>query len=176
MPNEKVLSEKKIIVEALTEKLKSAGGVLVDYSGITVAEDTQLRRSMREANVEYTVIKNTLTRFAANNVGFEALDPFLNGTTALAVSVDDPIASAKVVSEYAKMPNSKIKIKIGFVSGNLITAEEVNALAALPSKEVLLAQVLGTMMAPVTGFATVLNANIRGLAIALNAIAEQKSA
>lgn len=176
MPNEKVLSEKQAIVADLTEKFKSAGGVLVDYSGITVAEDTEMRRAMRKANVEYAVVKNTLTRFAANNVGFEALDSFLNGTTALAISADDPVAAAKLVHEYAEKPNSKIKVKAGFVSGKVISADDISALAELPPKEVLVAQVLGTMIAPISGLANVLNANIRGLAVALQAISDQKSA
>ena len=176
MPNEKTLNEKKAIVAELTEKLQSAAGVFVDYSGITVAEDTEMRKAMRANGVEYAVIKNTLTRFAANNVGFEALDPHLNGTTALAVSATDPVAAAKVINEYASKKDAKIKIKVGFVSGKLITETEVKALAALPSREVLIAQVLGTMIAPISGLANVLNANIRGLAVALQAIADKKSA
>ncbi|HHT17509.1 MAG TPA: 50S ribosomal protein L10 [Papillibacter sp.] len=176
MPNEKVLSEKQAIVAELTEKLKSAGGVLVDYSGITVVEDTEMRRAMRNAGVDYAVVKNTLTRFAAKNVGFDELDPILNGTTALAVSAEDPVAAAKLISEYAGKPNSKIKVKAGFVSGKVISPAEVDALAKLPPKEVLVAQVLGTMMAPISGFVNVLNANIRGLAVALQAIADKKSA
>ncbi|NLT15664.1 MAG: 50S ribosomal protein L10 [Clostridiales bacterium] len=176
MPNEKTLSEKKAIVAELTEKLKGAAGVLVDYSGITVAEDTEMRRAMRAAGVDYAVVKNTMTRFAANNVGFQALDVHLNGTTALAVSATDPVAAAKLVNEYASKKDAKIKIKAGFVSGKIITDAEVKALASLPSKEALVAQVLGTMIAPISGLANVLNANIRGLAIALQAIADKKSA
>ncbi len=175
MPNDKVLSEKQAIVADLTEKLKYAGGVLVDYSGITVAQDTEMRRALRAANVDYSVVKNTLTRFAAKNVGFDDLDPILNGTTALAVCAEDPVASAKILSEYAGKKDAKIKIKAGFVNGKLISPAEVDALAKLPSKEVLVAQVLGTMIAPITGFATVLNANIRGLAVALQAIADKKN-
>lgn len=177
MPNAKVLSEKQAIVETLADKLQnSCSGVLVEYSGTTVAVDTELRRTMRAAGVDYAVVKNTLTRFAANKVGFEALDPFLNGTTALAVSATDPVAPAKILNEFAKKPNSTIKIKVGFVDGKLITADEVVALADLPSREVLVATVLGTMMAPISGFVNVLNANIRGLAVALQAIADKKSA
>jgi large subunit ribosomal protein L10 len=176
MPNAKVLGEKQAIVLELTDKLKGAAGVLVDYSGITVAEDTEMRKAMRKAGVDYAVVKNTLTRFAAKNVGFDALDPHLNGTTALAVSATDPVAAAKIINEYASKKDAKIKIKAGFVSGKVITDTDVKALAALPSKEVLLAQVLGTMIAPITGLATVLNANIRGLAVALQAIADKKSA
>ncbi len=176
MPNERILSEKQAIVEDLADKLKnSCAGVFVDYSGINVVIDTQLRRDMRAAGVDYAVVKNTLTRFAANKVGFEALDPILNGPTALAVSKYDPVAAAKLLCEYAGRKNSTMKIKAGFVDGKIITPNEVKALAELPSKEVLLAQVLGTMIAPITGFATVLNANIRGLAVALQAIADKKS-
>jgi large subunit ribosomal protein L10 len=176
MPNAKVLSEKQAIVAELTEKLKSAGGVLVDYSGITVAEDTEMRKKMREAGVDYTVVKNTLTRFAAKNVGFDAFDPHLNGTTALAVSAEDPVAAAKLINEYASKKDAKIKIKVGFVNGKIISPAEVKALADLPPKDVLVAQVLSTMMAPISGLANVLNANIRGLAVALQAIADKKSA
>ena len=90
MPNEQVLSEKKAIVLELTEKLKSVSGVFIDYTGTTVAQDTEMRRAMRAANVEYAVVKNTLTRFAAANVGFEALDEHLHGTTAMAISPKTP--------------------------------------------------------------------------------------
>jgi len=177
MPNAKVLSEKQTIVESLAEKLKnSCAGVLVDYSGTDVATDTKMRREMRAAGVEYAVVKNTLTRFAANKVGLDDLSPFLNGPTALAISAKDPVAAAKLLCEYASKKDSKIKIKVGFIDGKIITDTEVKALSELPSREVLVAQVLGTMIAPITGLATVLNANIRGLAVALNAIAEKKSA
>jgi large subunit ribosomal protein L10 len=148
MPNEKVLSEKQAIVASLTEKLQSASaGVLVEYAGTTVAVDTELRRKMRAAGVDYAVVKNTLLRFAANNTGLGALDPFLNGTTALAISTTDPVAPAKILSEYAKKNDSTIKIKAGFVEGKTISAAEVTDLAELPSREVLVAQVLGTLLA-----------------------------
>lgn len=177
MPNAKVLSEKQAIVESLAEKLSnSCAGVFVDYSGTDVATDTQMRRAMRAAGVEYAVVKNTLTRFAANKVGLEALDSFLNGPTALAISATDPVAPAKLISEYAGKKDSTIKIKVGFVDGKIISDKEIKALAELPPREVLVAQVLGTMIAPISGLANVLNANIRGLAVALNAIAEKKSA
>ena len=176
MPNQKILSEQQAVVAALTEKLKNASaGVLVDYSGTTVATDTELRRKLREAGVEYSVIKNTLLRFAVNNVGFEALDTHLNGTTAIAISENDPVAAAKIFKEYADKKDSTIRIKAGFVDGKVIGAEEVNALAELPSREALVAQVLGTMQAPITGLANVLNANIRGLAVALQAIIDKQS-
>ncbi len=176
MPNARVLSEKQAVVAELAEKLKNAqGGVLVDYTGTSVAMDTEMRRAMRNAGVEYSVVKNTLTKLAINQVGFEALDDVLNGPTALAICANDPVAAAKVICEYANKKDSTLKVKGGFVDGKVITPEEVQALSELPSKEALVAQVLGTMVAPLTGFVTVLNANIRGLAVALKAIADKQS-
>lgn len=164
MPNAKVLSEKQAIVAALTEQLKNASsGVLVDYKGITVAEDTALRTELRQNEVQYGVVKNTLVRFALNNVGLEGLDDVLNGTTSLATSAGDPIAPMRVVNKYVKQLNDKFVIKGGFMDGKVISLEEIQALAELPSKEVLQAQVLGTMLAPITS-----------LAIVLKAIAEEK--
>lgn len=159
MPNAKVLSEKQAIVAALTEKLQgSVAGVIVDYSGITVAEDTEMRRKLRENNVDYAVVKNTLLRFAINNAGLEELDPLLNGTTSLAVSVDDPVAPAKIIKEYADKLNGRFEIKGGFMDGKVISLDEVNALASIPALPVLQAQVLGTMLAPITSFAVVIKA------------------
>lgn len=176
MPSEKILSEKQAIVKALTEKLQtSTAGVLVDYKGLDVATDTKMRSKMREAGVEYTVIKNTMLRFAAKEAGLDGLDPFLHGTSALALSETDPVAPAKVLYEFMGK-DSPMSVKVGFVDGKLISEQEVQALSKLPAKEVLVQQVLGTMLAPVTGLANVLNANIRGLAVALQAIADQKSA
>lgn len=177
MPNAKILQEKQEIVKTLADKMKKAhAGVFVDYKGITVAEDNALRSQMRKSEVEYAVVKNTLTRFAVGEVGMETLDEILNGTTALAMSYTDAVAPAKIVSEFAKKMNGKkFIIKAGFVDGKAISAAEVTALAEMPPKEVLQAQVLGTMLAPITGLANVLNANIRGLAVALQAIADQKA-
>ena len=164
MPNAKVLSEKQAIVAALTEQLKNASsGVLVDYKGITVAEDTALRTELRQNEVQYGVVKNTLVRFALNNVGLEGLDDVRNGTTSLATSAGDPIAPMRVVNKYVKQLNDKFVIKGGFMDGKVISLEEIQALAELPSKEVLQAQALGTMLAPITS-----------LAIVIKAICEQK--
>ena len=159
MPNAKVLSEKQAIVAALTEKLQgSVAGVIVDYSGITVAEDTEMRRKLRENNVDYSVVKNTLLRFAINNSGLSELDSLLNGTTSLAVSADDPVAPAKIIKEYADKLNGRFEIKGGFMDGKVISLDEVNALANIPALPVLQAQVLGTMLAPITSFAVVIKA------------------
>ena len=165
MPNAKVLSEKQAVVAALTEQLKGASsGVLVDYKGITVAEDTALRVELRQNEVQYGVVKNTLARFALNNVGLEGLDEVLNGTTSLALSNGDPIAPMRVINKFAKQFNGeKFTIKAGFMDGKVLSMDEIMALAELPSKEVLQAQVLGTMLAPITS-----------LAIVIKAICEQK--
>ena len=159
MPNAKVLSEKQAVVAALTEQLKNASsGVLVDYKGITVAEDTALRTELRQNEVQYGVVKNTLVRFALNNVGLEGLDDVLNGTTSLATSAGDPIAPMRVVNKFVKQLNDKFVIKGGFMDGKVISLEEIQALAELPSKEVLQAQALGMMLAPITSLAIVLKA------------------
>ncbi len=159
MPNAKVLSEKQAIVATLTEQLKNAAsGVLVDYKGITVAEDTALRVELRQNDVQYGVVKNTLTRFAMNNVGLNELDEVLNGTTSLATSTGDPIAPMRVVNKYVKQLNGKFVIKGGFMDGKVLSLEEITALAELPSKDVLLAQTLGMMLAPITSLAIVLKA------------------
>ena len=157
MPNANILAEKQKMVAELTEKLKgAAAGVIVDYKGITVAEDTALRADCRKNNVEYTVVKNTLLRFAFNNVGFEELDEKLNGTTSIAICNDDPIAPARVIADYAKKLNDKFEIKGGFMEGKVVSMETVNALASIPALPVLQAQVLGTMLAPISGLACVL--------------------
>ena len=142
MPNAKVLSEKQAIVASLTEKL-------------TVAEDTALRAECRKNEVDYAVVKNTLLRFAFNNVGLNELDEQLNGTTALAVA-SDPVAPARVIADYAKKLNGKFEIKGGFMDGKVVDMATINALAAIPALPVLQAQVLGTMLAPITSLACVL--------------------
>ena len=160
MPNAKVLSEKQAVVAALTEQLKNAAsGVLVDYKGITVAEDTALRVELRKNEVQYGVVKNTLTRFALNKVGLSDLDVLLNGTTSLATSAADPIAPMRVINKFAKqLGDSKFNIKGGFMDGKVLSLEEITALAELPSKVVLQAQALGMMLAPITSLAIVLKA------------------
>lgn len=157
MPSEKILSKKQEIVNELAEKMQSSvAGVLVDYKGITVEEDTQLRSKFREAGVEYKVVKNTLTRFAAEKIGFDFGD-VLNGTTALAVSAEDPVAPAKIIAEFAKNKEG-YEIKSGFLEGKVISVDEVKALSRIPSREGLIAQVLYGFNAPLTKFAYAINA------------------
>ncbi len=175
MPSEKILEQKKQIVAELSENLKSAcSGVIVNYKGITVADDTKLRKQMRETG-EYKVVKNTLLKLALKDAGIEGLDSVLEGTTAIAISKDDYVGNAKVLCEFAEKSKT-FEIKAGFVDGNVIDAEGVKNLAKLPSKEVLVAQALAGLNAPITGFVTVLNGTIKGLVVALNAIAEKQAA
>ncbi len=176
MPSAAVLEQKKAIVEALAEEMKgAASGVLVNYQGISVEDDTKLRSELRKAGVEYKVIKNTLISKASDIAGLEGLKDVLNGMTAIAISKDDHVAAAKALCEYAKKHDNFV-IKAGFIDGKVVGPEEIKTLAELPSKEVLVATVLGTLNAPITGLATVLNGTIRGLATALQAIADQKGA
>ncbi len=158
MPSANVLEQKKQVVAELVETLKSAqAGVLVDYRGITVEQDTKLRTKLREAGVEYKVVKNTLTRFAANEVGFQELDEQLNGPTALAVSTTDAVAPAKVISDFAKEVET-LQIKAGFVDGKVISLDEVKQLANTPSREVLIAKIMGSLNAPISKLVRTLQA------------------
>ena len=158
MPNSKVLESKKAIVDALADKLQaSTAAVFVDYKGITVAQDTELRNKFREAGVEYTVVKNTLTRFAANKIGYNQFDELLNGTTSLACTTGDPIAPARIICEFAKKNKNVLKIKGGFVEGSVLSVEQLQGFGELPSKDALIAQVLGTFLAPISSLAFVLD-------------------
>lgn len=176
MPSEKVLQQKQQMVEELTEKLNnSVAGVIVDYKGINVADDTKLRKELREAGVDYFVVKNTLLRFAAEKAGLDGLKDVLEGTTAIGIS-EDPVAAAKILSKYADSADGGFAVKSGYVDGKILSAAEIAELAKLPSKEVLVAKVLAGFNAPISGFANVLAANMRGLVVALDQIAQQKSA
>ena len=158
MPNAQVLNTKKAIVEKLTDRINNATAVVfVDYKGITVAQDTELRNKFREAGVEYNVVKNTLTRFAAKNAGFNEFDEVLNGTTSMATTTDDPIAPARIVSEFIKKNKNALKIKGGIVEGKVQSVEALNAFGELPSKNALVAQVLGTFLAPISSLAFVID-------------------
>ena len=157
MPNAKVLESKKAVVEALTNKMKeSTSVVFVDYKGITVAQDTALRKQVHEAGVEYSVVKNTLTRFAAKNVGYD-FDEVLNGTTAMACTTGDPIAPARIVCEFAKKNKNTLSIKGGVVEGTVLPVAQLNGFGELPSKNALVASVLGTFLAPISSLAFVLD-------------------
>lgn len=166
--------EKVAMIAALKETMKNAkGAVLTDYRGIKVAQDTKLRRKMREAGVQYSVIKNNMASIAAKEAGIEGLDDYLKGPLAMVSSDKDPVAAAKLISEFIK-ENRIMEIKGGLVEGKVIDADGVKALANLPSREVLLARLLGSMQSPITGFVTVLQGNIRNLVYALDAVRQQK--
>ncbi len=173
MPSQKILEQKKQIVSELSEKIKNAKSfVLADYRGLTVEQDTELRRALRKEGVEYKVVKNRLTKLAMEQNGFDSIVPYLEGPTAIALS-EDPVAPSKVLSEFAKK-YEKLELKVGVVEGKVIDLEGIKALASLPSKEVLIAKVLGGLQAPIYGLVNVLNGNLRGLAVVLNAIKEKK--
>ena len=157
MPNAKVLESKKAAVEALSGKIKEATSVVfVDYKGINVAQVTDLRKQFRDAGVEYTVVKNTLTRFAAKENGYD-FDEVLNGTTAMASTTGDPIAPARIVCEFAKKNKLPLTIKGGVVEGSVLSAAQLNSFGELPSKNALVASVLGTFLAPISSLAFVLD-------------------
>ncbi len=158
MPSEKVLQQKKDMVEQLTEKFqKAVSGVFVSYAGLTVEQDTKLRNELREAGVEYKVVKNTLIRFAANNLGMQELDPSLNGPTSVALSYDDVVAPARVLNKYVK-EYEDFNFKTGFVEGKIMSLDEIKAMADLPSKEVLLTQTVVGLNAPIQKFAMAIKA------------------
>ena len=176
MPSEKILEQKKALVASLSDKLKnSCAGVIVNYKGINVSDDTKLRKELRESGVEYFVVKNTLLQRAAKEAGLDGLEPVLEGTTAIAISKEDHVAAARILCKFAD-ENDFFKAKAGFIEGKVISEAEVNNLAKLPTKEVLVAKALGGLNAPISGFVTVLNGTIRGLVVALNDIAEKQSA
>ena len=157
MPNAKVLSEKQEIVAQLVDRIKSASaGVFVDYKGITVLQDSELRNELRKNGVEYSVIKNTLCRRAIDELGLSEMDSILNGTTSLATSTGDPIAPFRVIGEYAKKMGDKFNVKAGFMDGQVLSLSEMSEISALPSKEALYSKVLGTMLAPITSLAVVI--------------------
>ena len=167
------LEEKKKLVEELKEKISAAKSVvIVDYKGLTVFEDTELRKTLREANVEYRVLKNRLMQKAFNELGYADFDEALNGPTAVAFANGAPVAPAKILLDSADK-TKKISVKCGMVDGTYITEDGVKELATLPPKEVLLAKLLGTLEAPISGLARVLNETISGLARVLNQIAEK---
>ena len=174
MPNKKALEQKIDQIGKLSKKIKEAKVIiLADYRGLTVAQDTELRIALRKAGIQYSVIKNTIIRFAAKENGLDAIIPYLTGPTAIAISNDDPIAPAKIMSDFARK-FVKYDLKAAVVDGKVMNEDEIKFLAELPPKDVIISMVLGGLKAPLNGLVNVLNGNIRGLAVALNAIKEQK--
>ncbi|MBO1680323.1 50S ribosomal protein L10 [Bittarella massiliensis] len=163
MPSELTLNKKKEYVSQLREKVEnSVAGVVVSYQGISVADDTSLRKELREAGIDYKVVKNTMLRFAVEGTAFADLSNVLEGSTALAVSNEDPIAAAKILAKYADKIDS-FELKAGYLDGKVLDAAGIAEIAKLPGKQELLSMLCSA-----------LSGNIRGLAVALNAIAEKQ--
>ena len=147
---------KQPIVAEISEVIKDAQSVvLVDYRGLTVEEDTALRKQLREAGVNYKVYKNTLMNFAFKGTDFEALAPYLNGPSAIAVSTEDATAPARILAEFAKKAKN-LEIKAGVVEGDLYDAKGMQAIASIPSRDVLISKLLGSLQSPITNFARVI--------------------
>ena len=148
---------KQPIVQEISENIKDAQSVVVvDYRGLTVAEDTQLRKALREAGVTYKVYKNTLMNFAFKGTDFESLAPMLDGPNAIAISTTDATAPARILAKFAKTAPA-LEIKAGVVEGNFYDTEGMKAVASIPSREELLSRLLGSLQSPVANLARVLN-------------------
>lgn len=171
MPSQSVLEAKKAIVADLSERLKkSVTGVVVSYEGINVEDDTKLRKDLREAGVHYTVVKNTLLSRACEEAGLTDIIPTLNGTTALATSDEDYAAAARILCGYAK-DHDTFNVKTAYLDGAVIDMDTIISLSKLPTRDVLLANVLGAFQAPISAFARVIQALVdKG-----GAIAEEKA-
>jgi len=167
--------EKEAVVKELTDKFTSAKSlVITDYLGLNVAEMTELRSKLREAGVEFKVVKNTLATIAANDVEMEGMTDYFSGPTAIAFGEDDAVSPAKVLVEFAK-DHEVLEIKAGLLNGEIISKEKVESLAEIPSREELLAKAFASMKAPLSGLVNVLQGNIRGLVQVLNQIKEEKA-
>lgn len=166
---------KKLVVEEITSKIKASKAVvLVDYNKLTVAEVSELRNKCREAGCEYKVYKNTLVRKAFNDMGVTDFDAALNGPTAIAFSADE-VTAAKLMTKAAKDLDSKIVLKCAFVDNSYVDKKGVEALATMPSREELVAKMLGSMQAPLSNFAGVLNNLVSGIVRVLARVAENKA-
>ena len=162
MPSAKILSEKQALVADLKAKIDgAAAGVLVSYKGINVADDTKLRKELREAGVEYAVIKNSLIRFAVQGTALEGLSEVLEGTTALAISKDDPIVAANLLNKFAESTkNKEFQIKGGFVEGKLMSKEQMQQIAKLPGREGMLSMFAGALTNTLSGLAVAMQAYV----------------
>ena len=174
----KVTPQKQAVVAQLKEQMtESKGVVITSYRGLTVAQDTKLRRELREAGVTYRVVKNTMMRIAAKEAGLDGLADHLEGTTAMACA-EDAVAPAKVICEFIKknkLENTDVlTVKVGIVEGKVIDEKEVKALASLPSREALIAKLLGSMNAPISNTVGVLQGVIRNAVYVLDAVRAQK--
>lgn len=173
--SKQAIEAKSQIVDQIVENIENSSSlVLVSYQGITVEQDTKLRKQFREKGVIYKVLKNRLIKRAFNKLGYEQFDSQLEGTTAIAFGTEDMSAPAKILMDTAKDVKC-MSIKSGLVDGTYLDVKGVEALAAIPSKEILIAKLLGAMQSPITGLAGVLNNTVASLPRVLSAIAEQKA-
>ncbi len=162
MPSEKILSEKQAYVAALREKLmNSVAGVVVEYKGISVADDTKLRAELRAAGVEYAVVKNTMLRLAIKDSDLAGMTDALTGSTALAISKEDPIAAARILNTYAEQDKSKqFALKAGTVNGDVMNSDEIKAIAKLPDREGMLSMFAGALTSTLSGLAVAMQAYV----------------
>ena len=176
MPSQKVLEQKQQVVAQLAERIQgSVAGIIVDYKGITVEDDTKLRKELRENGVKYTVVKNTLIKRAAEKAGLNGIDDVLNGTSAIATSAEDYVAAARILQKFAEQ-HDNFKVKTGYLDNEVISLEKIQSLAKLPSREVLLANVLGAFQAPIASFARAIQAVVDKNGEAAPAAAEEAPA
>lgn len=158
MPSANVLEQKKQIVASVADRINnSVAGVIVDYKGISVADDTALRKELREAGVEYTVVKNTLIKLAIKGTALEGMSDVLDGTSAIATSKEDYVAAARILNKYAE-GHENFKLKTGYLEGEVISMDKLMELATLPSRETLLSMVANVFSAPIAGFARAVQA------------------
>jgi large subunit ribosomal protein L10 len=170
------LEAKQQITEDLHDRFaRSAIIVLTDYKGLDVTTINDLRRKLRESDIEYQVVKNTLLVRAAENTDIALIKDHFKGPSAVAISYDDPVAPAKVLTQFAK-DNKKLEIKVGVLNGKVLDVQAIKALATLPSREVMLAHVLSTLNAVPTSFVRVMAEIPRSLLNVLTAIKDQKEA
>lgn len=170
------LEAKKQAVQEIQSRFQDASLVVfTDYRGLNVGEMNELRGKFKNVGADYRVLKNTLTRFALQNAGMEELLPYIEGPNAVLFSSSEPVEPAKILFDFAKT-HKNLEVKVGLLEGKVIGADQIKGLSTLPSREVLVAQVLGGLQAPLYGFAYVLKANLSGLVRALDAIREQKEA
>ena len=176
MPSQKVLEQKQQMVAELAERIQgSVAGIIVDYKGITVADDTKLRKELRESNVKYTVVKNSLIKRAAEKAGLNGIDDVLNGTSAIATSDEDYVAAARILQKFADS-HENFSVKTGYLDNEVISLEKIQSLAKLPTREVLLANVLGAFQAPIASFARAVQAIVDKSGEAAEAPAEAPAA
>lgn len=168
-------NKEQVVADLAAKLAKAKATFLADYRGLNVEKVNALRNELRKVGVDYRVVKNTLLRLASRDTGAACLDKHLAGPTAIAIAADDPVASAKILNEFAKA-NAKFELKAGSLDGKLLSVADIQALADLPSREVLLAKLLGSLNAPASNFVGVLAAIPRSLVQVLAAIQDKKAA